>query len=533
MKIGILYICTGKYNIFWKNFYLSCEKYFIPNAEKHYFIFTDADSVEFESDNQNIHKIYQKNLGWPDNTLKRYEVFLKAKNLYVDIDYLFFMNANLLFKKEVKAEEFLPQNTEKVVGCLHPGYFNKQSSEFTYEKRPESKAFITKEIVNRKESRYYAGGINGGVTSNFIEIMELLENNIKQDEENNITAIWHDESHWNWYLNNHLNIVKTLSPSYLYPEGKDLPFVPKIIIRDKSILGGHAKFRNKFEIRLILNSLKHLIKNTCKSMKFKTLIKLNGGLGNQLFQYAHARDLELHSEKIEFDVSFFHGNRAAVDTARNFKLNNFNIRTRAKFSPKKHSIIDVLDKVKRKIGINVEVFYQNEKYFSKSTDVIREELTLKNPLSTKTLEWQKAILTSNNSTSLHVRRGDYVSDSKTNSYHGTCDVEYYKKALETLVGKIGNKNIEIFVFSDDITWAKDNLTFPYSTRFVSDPNIPDYEEMYLMSLCKHNIIANSTFSWWGAWLNKNPNKIVIGPKQWFRNKASEELDILPKEWITI
>jgi len=529
MKIGILYICIGKYNIFWKDFYLTCEKYFIPESEKHYFVFTDAPEIEFEKENPRIHRIFQKNLGWPNNTLLRYELFLNSKNKIEKMDYLFYLNANLLFLNKINSDEFLPHDKEKLVGCLHPGYYNKTTDEFTYENNPKSKASITK----GGGLNYFAGGINGGLTKDFIKVIEILKNNIDIDLKNNITAVWHDESHWNWYLNNHMNIVKTLSPSYLYPEGKDLPFVPKIIIRDKSLLGGHAKFRNRFESRLMINNIKHLLKNVIDATKHRTLIKLNGGLGNQLFQYAHARDLELHGKKIKFDTSFFYGNKSKKDTARDFGLNNFNIKTKAEFSTKKHLIIEIFNKIKRRIGIKIEVFFQSEKYFLRSSNVIKEELALKNPLSLKANKWQTAIIDSNNSISLHIRRGDYVSDSKTNSYHGTCDIEYYKKALEILVGKLGRKNIDIFVFSDDIAWAKENISFPYPTHFVSDPNIPDYEEMYLMSLCKHNIIANSTFSWWGAWLNQNPDKIVIGPKQWFRNKTSEELDILPKEWVTI
>jgi len=256
MKIGILYICTGKYKIFWKDFYLSCEKNFITEAEKHYFVFTDSPEIYFESDNKNIHRIYQANLGWPDNTLKRYEVFLKAKEKVFGMDYLFFLNANLLFLERITAEEFLPHNQEKFVGCLHPGYYNKPIEKFTYENNPKSKAYLSKEVGKH----YFAGGINGGVTKNFLEVSELLDKNIETDKTNKILAIWHDESHWNAYLNTHLDAVKTLPPDYLYPEGENMPFDKKILIRDKKLIGGHTDFRNKIELRLVFNKLKSLVK---------------------------------------------------------------------------------------------------------------------------------------------------------------------------------------------------------------------------------------------------------------------------------
>ena len=176
---------------------------------------------------------------------------------------------------------------------------------------------------------------------------------------------------------------------------------------------------------------------------------------------------------------------------------------------------------------------KKEKYFKNIEANIRKEFTLKNLLTSESTKWQEKIRQTKNSVSLHIRRGDYVQDAKTNAFHGTCNLEYYKNALQKIVDKIGNTEIEIFIFSDDIEWAKENLKFPYPTNFVSNSQILDYEEMYLMSLCQHNIIANSTFSWWGAWLNKNSAKIVIAPKQWSVKKSSDGLNILPKEWLQI
>jgi hypothetical protein len=259
-----------------------------------------------------------------------------------------------------------------------------------------------------------------------------------------------------------------------------------------------------------------------------TIVKLKGGLGNQLFQYAYGRALELSGEKIIFDTSFFNGNKAKIDTARDFKLNNYNIETKAKFENVKTNTL--LDKVLVRLGLKNE-FYQGEKYFKNIENNIRKEFTLKNPLSSLGLIWQDKINNSANSVLLHIRRGDYVFNKETNSFHGSLDMDYYEKAIAKIVEEVGN-NIELFVFSDDMDWAKENIKFNYPTNF-SDPLIKDYEQMHLMSLCKHDIIANSTFSWWGAWLNMNPQKIVIAPKMWLRNKSSAELDILPSGWITI
>ena len=258
-----------------------------------------------------------------------------------------------------------------------------------------------------------------------------------------------------------------------------------------------------------------------------------GGLGNQLFQYAYSRGLELSGKKIVFDTSFFEGAKAKEDSARDFKLNNFNIETKAKFENKRDNVAFFINKIKRRLGVDVEEYYQSEKYFKKIEKSIRREFALKNPISEISSKWKEKIGVVENSISVHIRRGDYVQNQNTNAFHGICDIEYYNEALKRVAEILNNKNIEVFVFSDDINWTKENIKFPYPVHFVSDQQIPDYEELILMSLCKHNIIANSTFSWWGAWLNKNQNKIVMAPKQWFVDKTTDELDILPSEWIKI
>jgi hypothetical protein len=127
---------------------------------------------------------------------------------------------------------------------------------------------------------------------------------------------------------------------------------------------------------------------------------------------------------------------------------------------------------------------------------------------------------------LHIRRGDYISDKKANSVHGTCDLSYYKKATELICAKFNDAHF--FVFSDDISWAKENLNIN-NTTYIDHKTIP-HEDIHLMSLCKHNITANSSFSWWGAWLNQYSKKTVIAPKQWFINKENE---VACESWIKL
>lgn len=245
MRIGILYICTGKYDIFWKDFYLSAEHYLFTedsNVKREYYVFTDSKSLFGEEENKHIHRIYQKNLGWPDNTLKRFHIFLSIKEQIIqETDYIFFCNANLIFKQSINNEILPPANGNGLVGTLHPGFFNKPTVEYTYERSPRSTAYIAK----GEGKHYYAGGFSGGRTKEYIKLCETLKKQIDQDTHNKQVAVWHDESHINRYFLD--NPPSILSPAYLYPEGWSLPFEEKIMIRDKSKkeYGGHGYLRKK------------------------------------------------------------------------------------------------------------------------------------------------------------------------------------------------------------------------------------------------------------------------------------------------
>ncbi|MBT9150861.1 MAG: O-antigen biosynthesis glycosyltransferase WbnK [candidate division WS2 bacterium] len=134
--------------------------------------------------------------------------------------------------------------------------------------------------------------------------------------------------------------------------------------------------------------------------------------------------------------------------------------------------------------------------------------------------------------SLHIRRGDYVFNLHTNQFHGTCDLDYYFRCVEYLTTKV--KNPHFFIFSDEPEWARNNLKLSYPTTLV-DHNEADknYEDLRLMSQCKYHIIANSTFSWWGAWLSQNPEKIVFAPKRWLKSDDYNPKDLMPDKWIKV
>lgn len=227
MKIAILYICTGKYKVFWKEFYESFERNFLPNCKKTYFVYTDTKKLLY-GDKDNVCLIPQKNLGWPDNTLLRFAFFTREEARWQDYDYTFFINANFYCVETITEEEFLPVE-EELLAAEHASQHGRKPVDMTYDRNPASTA-----CVQEDEGEYYCmGGLNGGKTPAYMEMVHSLKRNVEIDKAAGVVARWHDESHLNRYLIGRKD-VKILPPCYGYPEGWELPYEPKLLIRDKS-----------------------------------------------------------------------------------------------------------------------------------------------------------------------------------------------------------------------------------------------------------------------------------------------------------
>ena len=285
-----------------------------------------------------------------------------------------------------------------------------------------------------------------------------------------------------------------------------------------------------------------------------------GGLGNQMFQYAAGRAVSLErNQPLLLDISGF----AGYGLHQGFELQHvFNCNAEIaiegdlrrilgwQFSG---SIMRVLSRptmaMFRREGFVVEPrfnywpgikrapqdsylvgYWQSEKYFEDVESIIRADFTFKFPLSNKNAELAEHI-GQVNSVSLHVRRGDYAKDLKTTATHGLCSPDYYRAAIQLVSDRIVQPFF--FIFSDDISWAKENIKTNFPCRFVDhNQGAESYNDMHLMSLCQHHIIANSSFSWWGAWLNSRPEKIVVAPQKWFANN-NDISDLFPESWVSL
>ena len=238
MNIGIILIATGKYINFFDQVYKSYEKYFLPNYSKKYFLLTDCTDRKFDK-NIKIYKI--KKLGWPGDTLYRYHRFMTIKNDIEanSINVLYYTDVDMKVVSEV-GDEILPKIGKPLVAVAHPGFFYKNKMG-TPENRKESTAYID---PSEDRPHYICGGIQGGLTKDYLNASQTIKQQIDDDNKNNIIAIWNDESHWNRYMVSNLNKFKFLPANYCHPErtrrfglGK---LTPKILALDKN----HDYFRN-------------------------------------------------------------------------------------------------------------------------------------------------------------------------------------------------------------------------------------------------------------------------------------------------
>jgi hypothetical protein len=287
------------------------------------------------------------------------------------------------------------------------------------------------------------------------------------------------------------------------------------------------------------------------------VMRLKGGLGNQLFQYALGRHLSIaKNTHLQLDISSF-----KTDTLREYRLDSFKISatTSARLpffatDGKARHLNRLIQAIRGLFSRPFEIvteknfafdpqilncsdqayidgFWQSEQYFLPIANTLRKDLQLNAPIMGHLKEIADHI-GSCTSVSVHVRRGDYVSNPKTTAYHGVCSTEWYESAAAKILEKVNNPTF--FVFSDDCEWAKANLHFQCPTVFVEpSPDGQECIDMHVMSLCQHNIIANSSFSWWAAWLNANPNKIVIAPQNWFIAGPKQTNDLIPMNWLRI
>lgn len=270
----------------------------------------------------------------------------------------------------------------------------------------------------------------------------------------------------------------------------------------------------------------------------KVVSSLIGGLGNQMFQYAAGRAL---SSRLNFDLVL---DTSPLDgewdhTPRSFGLNSFNINAEIDtLNITRLNEIPLFEEQKYtndwprdiKEDIRISGYWQSEKFFSSIRPKILREFTLSSSPNDYVTHISKCITASQCSVSLHIRRGDYVSNPITAKFHGICPISYYKAGIEHISQTLGPH--DLYVFTDDPEWVKKESTLPQHMTLIDCEKSSAAQDIWLMSLCHHHIIANSSFSWWGAWLGDEKG-ITIAPKNWFLDPAAPQSHIVPSRWLRL
>ena len=295
------------------------------------------------------------------------------------------------------------------------------------------------------------------------------------------------------------------------------------------------------------------------------VVKLISGLGNQLFQYALGRRVALLKKvPLKMDLSFY-----SSQNLRGYKLEHYTINAQVAtsadidfiFEPERSLLVRVRKKSQKfLLGGHIypilikergwwlydyrifsisrhaylDGYWQHYLYYEHLPLEIFKELTLVSHLREEVSQEAELIVNSPNTVSIHVRRGDYVTDPEARALFGILPLIYYQRAIEYVASHLGI--CTFFIFSDDIEWAQQHIqVFNHACHFMTRSySVLDCQELYLMSLCQHNIIANSSFSWWGAFLNKNSDKIVVAPKQWLADDVmNARVEVQMPTWVVV
>ncbi len=289
------------------------------------------------------------------------------------------------------------------------------------------------------------------------------------------------------------------------------------------------------------------------------ITRLKGGLGNQLFQYAAGLRLAfMRNTQLKLDVSKL--DDPTIHTPRTYELGALAVTARLASAGEIEAAAASRDGLRARLsarwsrgrsgsaavergfkfdpqvlrlpdGVLLHGYWQSERYFEEISDLVRREFAFREPPIGLNAELFGEIAACN-SISLHVRRGDYMTNPDAHAMHGVCPLDYYRRAVEYIGSKVSDP--VVYLFSDEPEWVRENLQLSGPMRLVHHNGLSaGAEDLRLMSRCSHHIIANSTFSWWGAWLNPSPEKIVIAPKRWFADESLDAADLIPPGWLKL
>lgn len=526
MKIAIVYIAIGSYARLWEDFHASCEHYFCVDEEKNYELFTDSEKLhKITCSTIHIHKI--NNEEWIMNASCKsaciHQNRYRFRTLY---DYIFYVNSNMLFTNPIYCKEILPNASQSYLTALSFDHCRSISLDnYPYEQQQNCQAYIP----FGKRARYYRDIFYGGRTNEVLLMSEWITNAIAHDTSQGIIAENREESYLNRYLLDHNPHI--LNEEYAHYIDSAFAENYKAIILDKENSPGS---KTLLETENIFREI------------HTSIISLSGGLGNQMFQYAftlYIRSLwkkkQLWLLNIDKAESAYQGYElSTVFSISDMQPISENLQNSLKHFPV--SFINVISEkkvsaIQNIIEADVPVTTINGDWRcyayieACASEIRRSFIFQESKLNTNSIQALQRIKQSN-AVAIHIRRSNYCNRDNKYIYSGICNYNYYQHAIQKLEKQI-EKPLSYFFFSDDTDWVKAH--FNNANYHIIDWNKAkdNWQDMCLMVACKHHIIANSSFSWWGAWLGTWPGQCVIAPSVWYN--TIETPDILPPNWQTI
>lgn len=534
MKIGIIYFVTEDYCNFWEGFYKACEEFFCVDSVKTYYLFTNNETLLINlQSNVQTYKIVDE--GWLVNVCRKNEYIISIEDELIKNDYAFYLNGNYKPIKTIYSNELIPNEKEHfLIGLSFHIFKNRRPSLLPFERNQNSLAYIPYGLGYT----YFQGGFYGGRVKELLELAHWCDRCYRMDLANEIITCNHDESYLNRYF--FIHPPKTVGTEFAKPQEWNEPVDYKAILIDKNNLKWMQKIT--YEKTILFNPSLHYMLTPKGKVIPTNIINLFGGLGNQMFQYAFYLNIKLRNKLNE--ITYISSSPLAHTDSQYltsiFKLNyveNLNKELKVQIDHTNirfiHNINENADSVFQEVEEShcpiryYTGYWQSEKYFKTIENIIRNEFTFNRDI----LNYQSQILLkqiesqSNSSVSIHIRKGDYVYSSK---HCNICTSIYYQNSVEYMKSLVGD-NCTFYLFSDDPIWVRKNIHLKNSIVIDWNTRNNSWQDMILMSACAHHIIANSSFSWWGAWLGNYPNKKIIAPNIWLNNIKTP--DILPAGWI--
>lgn len=531
-NIGIICIVTGVYNRFWDGFYESVNANFCTESHKNFYLFTDSTELAQGNLPDNVNATLIPDKGWVLNVMLRSEIFLSIEDELLKNDFVFNLNSNYRAVKPIHDDELLPDASNGwLCGLCFDFYTQREPNTFTYDRNPDTQAYIPYD----SGKYYFQGGFYGGRTAEFLEMSRQIKAMTDIDIARQLITRFHDESYVNRYLLD--RTPKIIGTRYATAEQWNPDENAKGILLDKDKWFLANDIENMKAIH-IEPSLSFLVEENLQAQPIG-IVDLKGGLGNQMFQYAMMLQLQKRFPKRRFYLNA--EMLPLLECHQGYQLDTIFGVSNDLIASKE--LLSQINKVPRKYIKRIDEplfcgympiegsthpvwilngYWQSEKYFSQCNLQFNY-----NQLNNKSVELLESIRNTEKSVAIHVRRGDYVRDIQTYNLMGEiCTKEYYQEAVKQF-----DVDSLFFVFSDDTAWCQRNLNLSDVVYVSHNQGVDSWQDMVLMSACRHQIIANSSFSWWAAWLNQNPQKVVIAPSKWFND--IEDVELVPVSWQRI